>query len=122
MQECLTFLDGRATHASDLPGGTPTRGDSATRAGTLARGQYRGIPGPIRGMVANEPESRHYAPGDGHARIRDIVASYRAHAQERAAFAREMRAARQARRAAHVARDGYQHASGTYCAGYRPGK
>jgi len=94
--------------------------DSATRAGTLARGQWRGVPSPARGALLDPPGSSHYSPGDGYALLREILQSAREAAQQRAQSARDLRAAKQVRRAAHTARDGYQHTSGTYCAGYRP--
>lgn len=120
-QECDAWLAGR-TIVDPAPIVTPMRrgADSATRAGMLTRGQWRGIPSPARGMTLETPGGHHYTPGDGYALLRAELQAARDMAQRNAQAARDARAAKQERRAAHTARDGFQHASGTYCAGYRP--
>lgn len=120
-QECDAWLAGRVL-ADPAHVVAPMRrnGDSATRAGMLARGQWRGIPTPPRGALLDPPGGHHYTPGDGYALLRAELQAARDAAQRNAQAARDARAAKQERRAAHTARDGYQHTSGTYCAGYRP--
>lgn len=96
--------------------------DSATRAGTLSRGQWRGIPVMPRGVIQTAPGDSYYAPGDGKARIRAMAAEFRANAQARAEKARGQRADAQARRAEHTARVGTFTSCGGYCSGYRPAR
>jgi hypothetical protein len=123
MAELDAWIDGRLTYDPNPVVAPFRRGsDSASRAGTLSRGQWRGIPVSPRGVIQQAPGDSYYAPGDGKALIRARVAAYREAIQARAAQARECRAMASARRVAYTAKVGTKTTCGTYCAGYRPSK
>jgi hypothetical protein len=129
-EQAAALLDGVAPIASPgvlglYPASEPIRalvGDSATRAGTLSRGTYRGVPSSARGEIVILPGEVPYTAGNGATLSRNDAAESRADSQARAASARESRATAQARRAKHVASDGTMTPGGTYCGGYRPGR
>lgn len=117
--ECGAFLAGLPLadpHAVIAPA---SRYDSATKAGMLKKGQFRQVPPAILDGKANiTPGDRHYAPGDGYARIRAMLAEVRANAQMRGQIARTERSAKPTERAMADAKQG-AYVGATYCAGYR---